>query len=85
MAFSILALDTGNLSLEFAESDIPRLRAEIQNSFGDLISVPHIMHDDVTFGGLRFMYYNEWDDPCLISQCPAGAAVLRQMAEMLGS
>ncbi|MCH2065787.1 hypothetical protein [Shimia sp.] len=85
MAFSILTLDTGNLSLEFAESDIPRLQAEIQNSFGDLISMPHIMHDDVTFGGLKFLFYNEWDDPCLISQCHEGAAVLKQLADKLRS
>lgn len=85
MAFSIHTLDEGSLSLEFSESDIPRLQAEIQNSFGDLIPMPQIMHDDVTFGGLKFMFYNEWDDPCLISQCPEGAAVLRQLVDKLGS
>lgn len=56
MAISLLELPNGNLSLEFDETDHPRVFAAIPAQFGDTAQKHYVMASEVSFGGARFIY-----------------------------
>lgn len=79
----ILELSNGHCSLEFAPDDIPEIRKAIQVIWGDPRSGSYVASQSVEFGGCKFVYQNEWDDPCLISLSIEGNPLLRQLADHL--
>lgn len=85
MAFRISELGEGSSSLEFDEDDIPALTAAIEELFGPRTVEQNIIHDDVSFGGQEFIFYNEWGDPCLISRTEEGGKCLRCLLSKLSS
>lgn len=83
MTVSLIRLETG-CSLEFAASDIERVRAALEQRYG----VPTIDRSSpiltvYTFGSAQLVFQNEWDDPCLIADEPMGVAMLEQLAREL--
>ena len=70
-------------SLEFAPEDRVDVWAAIQALFGESQIIPGVVSADVLFGGERFTYQDEWDDPCLISSSARGQAFLERLAERL--
>lgn len=44
-----------------------------------------VLAAEVTFGGERFAFQNEWNDPCLIARSERGADMLEQIADDLGA
>ena len=84
MAVSILNLTEGGVSLEFDSGDTKAVREAIRRRYGPLRRRWHVLSADVTFGGERFVFQNEWNDPCLISRSAAGAEMLERIAGDLG-
>lgn len=69
MAFKLITLPNGHQSLELASCDISKLSGKIAEIFEE----PKVRQYTFTselweFGGGKFEYSNEWDDPCLIAQ-----------------
>jgi hypothetical protein len=79
MAVTILRLDNGHTSLEFAPSELSSVAASIQKLFGLPEQHRHILTTEYRFGGSRFTFQNEWDDPCLISGTVEGDEILKQL------
>ena len=79
MAVTLLSLSNGLLSLEFETSDISSVAAVIRLLFGEVSSQQIPTATRYTFGGCRFLFQNEWDDPCLIAQSVEGNELLRQI------
>jgi len=80
VAVSILNLSDGGVSLEFDSGDTEAVREAIRKRYGPLRRRCHVMSAEVTFGGERFAFQNEWNDPCLISRSASGAEMLEQIA-----
>ena len=82
MPVSLLRTET-IYSLEFAPEDKADVWAAIQELFGQLEITPEVVSATVLFGGERFTYQDEWDDPCLISSSTRGKEFLERLAERL--
>ena len=80
---TLLSLPDGNTSLEFASDDIEAVRQAILDLFGEPTSEQHITYSTIAFGGERFLFQNEWDDPCLIASTEAGSRLLLQIERRL--
>lgn len=79
MAFSLADLQTGHLSLEFEEADLPRLIVAIHAMFGTVTQIEHAMAGEVFFAGDRFIHQNEWDECCIISTSSNGNDCLMRL------
>ena len=80
MAVSILPLKGGGASLEYARADAERVGAAIKALYGTPSIEWAAVFATVRFGGCRFVYQDEWDDPCLIAGCPSGVRLLEAIA-----
>ncbi|MDO9587979.1 MAG: hypothetical protein Q7J13_08580 [Brevundimonas sp.] len=85
MAISILNLSGGGVSLEFSSADARAVREAIRQRYGRMRRRWFVLSAEVTFGGERFLFQNEWNDPCLISRSAAGGEMLERLASDLGS
>ena len=83
MAISIMTLTGGDVSLEFDRVDAPAIRKAISQRYGRLRRRWFSVAAEVTFGGERFAFQNEWNDPCLISRSAVGAEMLERIASDL--
>jgi len=83
MAVTLLSLSNGLLSLEFEPSDMSSVAAVIRARFGEVSSRPLPTATRYTFGGCSFLFQNEWDDPCLVSQCVEGSKLLKEIWAVL--
>jgi len=83
MGVSLLRLSSGRVSLEFASSDIDRVRATILETYGAPAVKRWPAATSYSFGGVELIFQNEWDDPCLISRDAAGDAILEDLANRL--
>lgn len=76
---TLLPLSTGRVSLEFAQSELGGVLYALGGG-----TLPRrkrqAMHEDVFARGERFVLYDEWEEPCLISLTEAGDAMLRAIA-----
>jgi hypothetical protein len=86
MTVSLLQLSTGSASLEFSSDDKPSVIGAIEARFGRL-QKGRVGMEDVSyeFGGEEFVYYDAWDEPCLISCSAAGTEMLGLVAQDLGA
>jgi hypothetical protein len=82
---SLLHLEDGKVSLEFASAKLPDVRKLITRNWGNPDIVQHVDHVRITIAGHEFIYQNEWDDPCLISVTLAGSQLLEQLHSQLQS
>jgi hypothetical protein len=83
MTVSLLHLETG-CSLEFAASDIERVRAALEQHYGaPKVDKSSPILTVYTFANATIIFQNEWDDPCLIANEPMGVAMLEQLAKEL--
>ncbi len=71
--------------MEFASTDIAAVRAAIAARYGKMRRRWFVLAGEVTFGGERFAFQNEWSDPCLISRSERGAEMLDRIATDLGA
>lgn len=85
MAISILNLSGGGVSLEFSSNDAKAVREAIRQRYGRMRRRWLTRSADVTFGGERFVFQNDWKDLCLISRSAAGAEMLERIASDLGA
>jgi hypothetical protein len=84
MAVTLLSCSDGNSSsLEFASEDIEIVRQAILDLFGEATSERHITYCTMAFGGERFLFQNEWGDPCLIASTKVGHNLLLQIERRL--
>ena len=81
MNVRILELNNGHVSLEFGEKDVSLVAMTATKLFGEVSHKPYIMAAEVYFGGAKFTYQDEWNDPCLISNTDLGDACLRRVYE----
>lgn len=83
MAFNLLQLSHEHYSLEFDPKDMKLVTEVIQSNYEN----PQVKHYatcmSIKFSGCDFVYQNEWDDPCLISQCSSGAQILKTLYSQL--
>ena len=78
MSVSLLKVGS-RLSLEFDTSDLDAMRSYIGERYAEVSSKAAGIATIVMFGGEEFMFQNEWDDPCLISQSAKGDDLLRAL------
>ena len=78
----LLELPEGMLSLEFLPAEGDEVMRRLKQ-FGPVKRRWHASYDKITVGNVDFLRENEWDQPCLISTSPAGAALLRQLISKL--
>ena len=84
MAVTLVSLSDGkSSSLEFASDNIEIVRQAILDLFGVATSEQHITYSTIVFGGEKFLFQNEWDDPCLIASTKAGRNLLLQIERRL--
>ncbi|HJV43899.1 hypothetical protein [Caulobacter sp.] len=84
MTVSLLRLEAG-CSLEFAPSDIERVKAALEQLYGvPLVGKSSPILTVYTFASANLIFQNEWEDPCLIANEPEGVAMLEQVAKALG-
>ncbi|MBB4859068.1 hypothetical protein HNO88_002394 [Novosphingobium chloroacetimidivorans] len=83
MPVTLLSLPNGNSSLEFASDEIEAVRQAILDLFGEAASEPHVTYSALAFGGEKFLFQNEWDDPCLIASTEEGSHLLLQIEQRL--
>ncbi|MCM8729428.1 hypothetical protein ACFO8O_00405 [Hephaestia sp. GCM10023244] len=74
----LIELDAGNVSLEYRPEDAAVVRRRLGEA-GRLRVTKAATHDVISVAGMRFIAMNDWDEPCLISQSTAGAALLRSI------
>lgn len=74
----LLNLHDGRLSLEFGQSDWPKLRSRMRR-LGDVSIRQEATHGVVTVNGVPFILVNDWDDPCLISASTTGDHLLKTL------
>jgi len=79
----LLRLSCGRLSLEFQDADRRALIAAIRDRFGrpeiEVAPIASICR----FGGASFTFYDQWDEPCLISDSALGDEILERLLEDL--
>ena len=85
MAISIQHLSGGGASLEFSTADLAAVRTAIAHRYGRMRRRWFVVAAEVTFGGERFAFQNEWNDPCLISHSERGVKMLELIADDLGA
>lgn len=84
MAFRLETLSNGHKHLEFEVSDIPKFVDTIIELFGKpKVRQWTFISELWEFGGGRFEYSNEWDDPCLIAHRNSDNKVLQNLYEKL--
>lgn len=77
---AVTLLQAGDhLSLEFEDGDLRRVGRCIRARYPDAGSRWAGFFRVHTFGGWEFVFQNEWDDPCLISNSNEGDAILRSL------
>ncbi len=82
MAYSLLELGDGKISLEFEKTDIPAVATAIREMFGEVCEIKGVLTNDLKFGGADFICYFEWD-PCIISRCEIGSNCLARLLSHL--
>lgn len=75
----------GHLSLEMAPGDLDRVGRCIRELYPDSDSRTAGRAKVYSFGGCEFVFQNEWDDPCLISNSAEGDAILEALHARLVS
>lgn len=86
MAVTLLSLSDGHSSsLEFASEDIELVRQAIFDLFGETASQRGLTYSTMEFGGEKFLFQKEWDDPCLIASTEAGRTLLLQIERRLSA
>ncbi|WP_206539698.1 hypothetical protein [Leisingera sp. ANG-S5] len=83
ITFKILELSSGRLSLEFSASDLTAVREAIESIYGVPEITAYPACASVKFAGCMFVFQNEWNDPCLISQSEEGNRILKDLFESL--
>lgn len=84
MAVTLLSLDNGHRSLEYQRADVPLVKTAIRELFSEPKLVEqYAVCSTVQIEGIDFIYQDEWDDLCLISQSATGDAILTAIAERL--
>ena len=84
MAVTLLShSDDKSSSLEFTPEDIEIVRQAILDLFGEATSEQHITYSTIAFGGEKFLFQDEWDEPCLIASTEAGRNLLLQIERRL--
>lgn len=83
MSISLLELANGRVSLEFEESDFSVIVQTIRDIHGLPNKTLKTTYTEYQFGGSRFLFQNEWEDPCLISTSVDGDAILKSLANQL--
>jgi hypothetical protein len=83
MAIALLALPEGGYSLEFEPSDLPRVRAAINERYGQPRQRDYPASSSLRFGGCDFVFQDEWDAPCLISSSSEGGDILKALHSAL--
>src|SRR3546814_2554213 len=78
IAMKLIELDAGNVSLEYRPEDEAVVKRRLGEA-GRLRVTKAATHDVISVAGMRFIAMNDWDEPCLISQSIAGAALLRSI------
>ena len=79
----LLDLDPDGLSLEFSTAEWPAVLDRL-GLHGDVEREQHATFDVLGVAGEKFIYANDWDEPCLISSSPSGNSILRKIAEVEG-
>ncbi len=74
----LIELDAGNVSLEYRREDAGVVRRRLGEA-GRLRVTKAATHDVISVAGMKFIAMNDWNEPCLISQSIAGAALLRSI------
>lgn len=85
MSISIQQLSGGAASLEFSPADAATVWAAIAARYGKMRRRWFVLASEVAFGGERFAFQNQWNDPCLISRSERGAEMLERIADDLGA
>lgn len=85
MAVRILELPNGHVSLEFEPDEVLAVVRAIQQIWGAPEMTAYVASQSVEFGGCKFVFQNEWHDPCLISLTAEGNPLLRQLADHLAA
>lgn len=85
MAISIQQLSGGAASLEFSPTDAAAVRAASAARYGKMRRRWFVLASEVAFGGERFTFQNQWNDPCLISRSQRGVEMLERIADDLGA
>lgn len=83
MSISLLELANGRVSLEFEESDFSVIVKTIRDIHGVPNKTLKATYTEYQFEGSRFLFQNEWEEPCLISTSAKGDAILRFLAEQI--
>jgi hypothetical protein len=79
-------LDGGShVSLELEEADLEPLGRLIRERYPEATCRWEGIFKVYSFGGCEFTFYDEWDDPCLISNSDNGDALLRSLQADLAS
>lgn len=79
MAVTLLYLANGHYSLEFRPADLPSVASAIRDRYGAPDKRQYPLSAEYRFGGCRFAFQNEWDDPCLISTSTEGNEILKHL------
>ena len=82
MAFSLLQVGE-RLSLDFETSNLETFWSHLRQHHPDMRTKMSGIYTVVTLGGERFLFGNEWDDPCLISETSEGDELLRAIHRSL--
>ncbi|MCJ2185146.1 hypothetical protein MTR62_21005 [Novosphingobium sp. 1949] len=77
--------DGHSSSLEFAPDDVELVRQAIFDLFGEAASQRGLTYSTMEFGGEKFLFQNEWEDPCLIASTEAGRTLLLQIERRLST
>jgi len=79
----LLRLSCGRLSLEFQDADRRALIGAIRDRFGRPEIEVAPTASICRFGGASFTFYDQWDEPCLISASALGDEILEILIEDL--
>jgi hypothetical protein len=82
MAFKLITLTNGRVSLDFDQSDLPIVVEAITALYGAPAMRKQVLCELWEFGGGEFIYYNEWD-PCLIAQSEESNEAHQNLNSML--
>lgn len=85
LSMPITLLNVGEyLSLEFAIDDLAPVLTFVRDSYPDFKAKSAGIATIIRFGGEKFTFQSEWDDPCLISSSTKGDALLRYVHDAVG-
>jgi hypothetical protein len=74
-----IALDDGQVSLELAREEVQTALRRLDR-LGSVTLEAAATYEIVKVGEIRLVFQDEWDQPCLLSLDPAGANLLRSLA-----